>query len=163
MSENMIAQELRNQIRQAFPATQFCGPITPCECEECMDIREGLRHKQWDQIPAAFIELTCNLTLLTPEAFQAFLPAYLLRALDDLSGDGIVVHLAVHCLCPNKNPDDGKAVHIAHERLLLQRAGLMSPAQIQAIRSFLQFVEKNAGHREWFQPYISRALETVWR
>ena len=80
----MDAQKVRNQIREAFPATQFDGPITSCDCEECTHIREELRHTRWDEISTAFLDLTCSPTLLTPEAFHAFLPAYLLRALDDL-------------------------------------------------------------------------------
>src|SRR6266478_7834358 len=50
----MAAQELRDQIREAFPATQFYGPITSCDCEECTHIREELRHKRWDEISTTF-------------------------------------------------------------------------------------------------------------
>jgi hypothetical protein len=86
----MTAPELRDQIRQAFPATPFDRPITICDCDECMDFRMELPHKRWDEISTAFLDFTCSPVLPTPEAFTAFLPAYLLRALDDLS-QGIVV------------------------------------------------------------------------
>jgi hypothetical protein len=162
----MSAQQLRNQIRQAFPATEFYGPITACDCEECTHIRNELRHKRWDEISAGFLDLTCSATLLTPEAFNTFLPAYLLRALDNLSRHNVVTEFTVYSLCPNdalENEQDAHAGREDEESRLLPRAKLMSPAQIQAIRAFLVFVEENAADGEWFRPFISRALETVWR
>jgi len=162
----MAAQQLRNQIRLAFPVTQFDGPITSCDCEECTGIREELRHKRWDEVPVTFLDLTCSPTLLTPEAFNAFLPAYLLRALDDLSRHSVVVEFTVYSLCPNDSQENGQGAHAGSEdgvNRLLQRARLMSLAQIQAIRAFLMFVQENAGDGEWFRPFVARALENVWR
>jgi hypothetical protein len=158
----MAAQKLRDQIREAFPATQFYGPITCCDCEECTSIREELRHKGWDEISTAFLDFTCSPTLLTPEAFGAFLPAYLLRALDDLGRHSVVVEFTVYSLCPNQPEENGKEDRVGVGRLL-QRARLMSPLQIQAIRAFLMFVQENAGDAEWFRPFITDALEKVWQ
>jgi hypothetical protein len=155
----MVAQELRDQIREAFPAAPFYGPITPCDCEECLDIREGLRHKQWDQVSAAFLDFTCSPTLLTPEAFHAFLPAYLLRALDDLSGRTVVLEFTVYSLCPD---DDEEDCWEAHAQSLLPRVSLMSPSQTQAIRSFLLFVQEYADDRGGLRAFITRGLKTTW-
>ena len=166
MREKIAAQQLRNQIRQAFPATQFDGPITSCDFEECTDIREELRHKRWNEVSIAFLDHTCSPTLLTPEAFNAYLPAYLLRALDDLSRDSIVVEFTVYSLCPNDPDEDGLQAHAGSDyqmNRLFQVARFMTPAQVQAIRAFLMFVQENAGDGEWLGPFIKRALETVWR
>lgn len=154
----MVAQQLRDQIREAFPATEFCGPITTCDCQECTDIREELRHKRWDEISTAFLDFTCSPMLLTPEAFNAFLPAYLLRALDDLGRYSAVVEFTVYSLCPDKPENNDVS-----SRLLLQRVRLMSPLQIQAIRAFLMFVQENAGAAEWFRPSITSALKEFWQ
>lgn len=169
----MTNQELRDQIRLAFPATQFDGPITPCECAECTDLRKELRHKRWDEISAAFLDFTCSPTLLTPEAFQAFLPAYLHRALDHLSGDSpddlgfdsVVVEFTVYCLCPSPPAKAQEATVSRDDQVsrLLERARLMSPAQIQAIRAFLVLVQENARNAEWYRPFIASALERVWQ
>ncbi len=162
----MAAQELRYQIREAFPATQFIGPITSCDCEECTHIREELRHKRWDEIPTTFLDFTCSPTLLTPEAFIAFLPAYLLRALDDLDRHSVVVEFTVYSLCPDKPEKHGQEEQVGHQdgvSRLLQRARSMNPVQIQAIRAFLVFVQENAGDAEWFRPFITGALEKVWQ
>jgi hypothetical protein len=153
----MAAQQLRDQIREAFPATRFDGPITSCDCEECTNIREELRHKRWDEISTAFLDSTCSPMLLTPEAFHAFLPAYLLRALDDLSPHSVVVEFTVYSLCPDKSDQNGQG-----ERLS-QRARLMNPSQTEAIRAFLVFVQENAGDAKWFRPFITGALEEVWQ
>jgi len=92
----MTDQQLRDQIREAFPAARFDGSITSCDCDECTAIRRELGHKRWDEISTAFLDSTCSPTLLTPEAFHAFLPAYLLRALDDLSRHAIVLEFTVY-------------------------------------------------------------------
>jgi len=160
------AQRLRDQIREAFPATQFYGPITSCDCEECAHIREELRHKRWDEISPAFVDFTCSPALLTPEAFNAFLPAYLLRALDDLPEHCAVVEFTVYSLCPNQPEENGQDERRDYEdgvNRLLQNARLMSPPQIQAIRGFLSFVQENAGNAEWLRPFIIDALKKVWR
>ncbi len=124
--------------------------------------REELRHKRWDEIPTAFLDFTCNPTLLTPEAFGAFLAAYLLRALDDLGRHSVVVEFTVYSLCPNEPEKNGQEDQVG-VGWLLQRARLMNPSQIQAIRAFLVFVQENAGDAEWFRPFITDALKKVWQ
>jgi hypothetical protein len=39
----------------------------------------------------------------------------------------------------------------------------MSPAQIQAIRAFLLFVQENISDGGWFRSSIMTALEAIWR
>jgi hypothetical protein len=109
---------------------------------------------------------TCSPALLTPEAFNAFLPAYLLRALDDLPEHCAVVEFTVYSLCPNQPEENGQDERRDYEdgvNRLLQNARLMSPPQIQAIRGFLSFVQENAGNAEWLRPFIIDALKKVWR
>jgi len=162
----MDARQLRNQIRVAFPAVPFYGLVTSCDCEECAEIRDGLLHKRWDEISPAFIDRTCSPTLLTPEAFSAFVPAYLLRALDDLREFSVVVEFTVYSLCPNEPDEDDPEPDITREKEVshcLERARLMNAAQTQAIRNFLLFVQENAGYAKWFRPFVARTLEKVWR
>jgi hypothetical protein len=137
----------------------FYGPITSCGCEECTHISEELRHKRWDEISPAFLNFTCSPTLLTPKAFNAFLPAYLLLALNGFSRHSVAGDFTVYSLCPNDGDDNGQQ----HLGWIVQRAQLMSPAQIQVIRAFLTFVQENAGSGEWFRRFITNILEKVWR
>lgn len=154
--------ELREQISLAFPAVAFHGKVTNCGCEECSEISTALRSKRWDEIPASFVDETCSPRLLTSEAFAAFVPAYLLRVLDDLSGDSIVLEFTVYSLSPYDWDGDAKKQErkIAH---LLRVSKEMSAAQIQVVHNFLSFVSANAGKSEWLEPFISLAVETVWR
>lgn len=159
----MTAQEVRDQIRQAFSAAPFDGPTTPYDSYtkgEYAYFQEELQHKRWDEVSTTFLDSTDGPVLLTPEAFHAFLPAYLLRALDNLSPHSQVAELTVYTLCPIEGDD---LIHQLSVNSLLERARLMSPAQIQAIRAFLLFVQENISDREWFRSSIKTALEAIWR
>lgn len=162
MNDSAELALLRDHISTAFPPTEYSGAVTVCDCSECEEIRDELWHKRWDEIPTPFIDLTCSPTLLTPAAFQAFLPAYLLRGLDDLIGDRVVLEFTVYSLCPDPEPDDEIAIRRKYVRLR-ERAMFMTPAQIVAIRSFLTFAAANAKNREWFRPVVDAALENVWQ
>jgi hypothetical protein len=162
----MTAEQLGDQIRAAFPPARFYGSITSCNCDECTDIRDQVRDKRWDEIPTAFLDLTCGPTLLTPEALHAFLPAYLLRALDGLSQRTVVLEFTVYSLCPNDPEENGLEEDASGDKKmnrLLEQARLMSPAQVQAICAFLQFVKEKANDGEWLQRFVTPALETVWQ
>jgi hypothetical protein len=158
--KRMLDQELsalREQIRSAFPPAPFYGPVTDCNCAECADIATELQRQRWDDVPAKFIDFTCSPVLLGPAAFQAFLPAYLLRALDDLSQHSVVVEFTVYCLCPDVGDETevDRDFQQAKLNLLRERAAKMTPAQTEAIRSFLKFVKDNAGDGEWLGRFIS--------
>jgi hypothetical protein len=154
----MTAQQLRDQIRQAFPATPFDGDITR-DNEECRWFQEELHHKRWDEISTAFLDATGDPVLLTPAAFVAFLPAYLFRALDNLSPHSQVAELTVYTLCPIDRKD---LPYQATGNWLLERAKLMSPSQVRAIRAFLQFAQENLSDGEWFRSSSTDALESIW-
>jgi hypothetical protein len=153
-------EEVLNEIRAAFPAKPFFGTVTSCDCEECDAISEGLRHRSWDEVPGAFLDLTCSPVLLTPAAFQAFLPAYMLRGLDDLAGESNVLEFTVYCLSPYSPGEDTS--EYTHERIRACLA-LMSAEQILAICRFLLFVAGHARGADWLQDFIHPALVSIWR
>ena|ERR1041385_1161273 len=144
----MTADQVRDQIREAFPPAAFYGTITSCTCEECRDFDQNLRHKRWDEVPVEYIDFTCSPTLLTPEAFAAFLAACLMRAMDNMTNKSTV--------CPNPEEEEQRAYR-------LERVRVMNPDQIQAVRSFLQYVANNAENADWFQDFIQPALATIWK
>jgi len=160
----MTVQELTEQIRLAFPPQTFDGEITRCNCDECSEIREELRNKRWDELPPSFLDRTASTLLLTIEAVHAFLPAYLLRALDDLISSRIVQEFTVYSLCPPYPDEDNQRVWRERRMCkLLEITQLMNPAQVQVIRAFLTFIQEHAEDGEWFQPIIADALENIWR
>jgi hypothetical protein len=159
---------LRNQIRDAFPPTCFHGVVTKCSCDECWNIRNALEGRSWNQIEREFIDLTCSPVLLDPEAFQAFLPAYLLGALDDYLKESVVVEFTVYSLCLDAVPDDEDTEPDCHRnsgvpQRLQDRARLMSAAQINAIRAFLSFIAERAAKADGFRPFVVASVGTIWR
>ena len=97
-----------------------------------------------------------------PEAFAAFLPAYLLRALDDLEGRTVVLEFTTYSLSPYDSDGDVERQKRNIQRLVT-RARVMTVAQIGAVRDFLQFVSVHAKRADCFQPFLEAALEEVWR
>lgn len=159
---------IRHQIRAAFPPTRFQGAVTLCPCDECKELQETMQGKSWDQITNDFVDFTGSPTLLTPDAFQAFLPAYMLRALDNIATDNVVLEFTVYSLCPSialddEVPDPDPLKDPKHSQRLRDLARLMSPAQIAAIRCFLSFIADQASQRKWFRPLVLASLETIWR
>src|SRR5438445_124700 len=103
----MNAQQLTQDIRSAFDPVVSTGPITSCNCDECLAIQRELENKRWDEVPNEFVDFTLSPTLLSPRAFVAFLPAYLLRALNDLSRRGRVLEFTISCLSPTDSEECG--------------------------------------------------------
>lgn len=157
----MRTDEIKDRIRAAFPAVPFDGIVTGCECDECTDIRLKLQGKQWDEISEQFIDLTCSPVLLTPEAFCAFLPSYMVRALDLADQrDNNVVEFTVYSL----SPGDGEGPHDPGEVEWRQkRARLMNREQIEAVRWFLLFIAEKSPEREWREQFVKTALAEVWK
>jgi hypothetical protein len=101
-------EQLREQIREAFPPTRFHGSVTNLRLRECLDLRKALGGQRKDEVPTAFPDL--------------------LRGLDDLNDQRVVLEFTVYCLCPstiNGKPD------LSGRRYLEERAAVMTPAQVQ--------------------------------
>ncbi len=108
---------------------------------------------------------TCSPMLLTPRATAVFLPAWLLRALDQLPAQGIVTEFTVYSLCPY-NIDDGseeRMIASPHATFsLAETRELMTPQQIRAVRGFLEHVRDYAPNAAWLHRFIEPALATTW-
>ena len=150
---NLPPEELRQKIFDAFPPQVFYGVVTACPCEECLDISQGLRFKSWDQIPVEFLDFNCSPALLSTEAFLAFLPAYLMRGLEN----EILAEFTAYNLCPNPEPDVPD-INTGIE----VRAALMNSEQIAAIRSFLVYVLASLAGSRLLREFIELGLSTVW-
>jgi len=132
---------LRRQIRSAFPAEPFTGPVTTCKCDECTEIRNGLEGKRWTDVAPQFLDFTCSPILPGPQAFRAFVPAYMIRALDELAQQTCVLELTVYSLCPSV-ADAGEEPDVSSFELKPERAEIMNAEQAEAIRAFLSDVAR---------------------
>jgi hypothetical protein len=84
----MPLELLRAKIKVAFPDAAFSGVITGAdgllseELDEEQALYGALRGRKWSEVPVSIIESNPDgIVLLTDEAFVAFLPAWLNRAL----------------------------------------------------------------------------------
>jgi hypothetical protein len=136
-----------------FPPPSLTVPSLLATARSVRKFEKNFGISDGTRLPFAFLDYTCSPVLLTPEAFQAFLPAYLFRALDDLSKYRTVLEFTVYSLTPGES----------NGRSLEERSRLMNPEQIKAIRAFLQYIQENAEDAKWFRPSITGALENVWR
>src|SRR5205085_7140035 len=81
------AAEVQRELLEAFPQRVVSGVITPHECSECVAIRKMLAGKTWSEIPDTFAEEFCgSLPLLSPDAYNAYLPVWLRSAVRDPDG-----------------------------------------------------------------------------
>ncbi|MGB7815730.1 MAG: hypothetical protein WBL28_05200 [Methylotenera sp.] len=82
------------ELERHFPQRLVGGVITPHECEECAAIRQYLGPLTWSQVSDAFAEqFSGSLPLLSPDAYNAYLPAWVRAALHKPDGDvaGIIL------------------------------------------------------------------------
>jgi hypothetical protein len=135
---------LKQIIEEAFAEVPYPGDnnITRCpyHCSECRRIAEYFKGKQWTGYEIE--ELRNNnvaLSLFTPEAFQYFLPAFMLASVDfyekgDIIPDAIRFHF--------EYSQEAKGHFVV-------RMSKFSPAQRKAIIDYLVYMEtKGAGSSE---------------
>ena len=78
---------IENVLYKAFPPRVVGGKVAPHECEECDALNKQLVGITWPDVPPDFAaENDGALTLLTDEAYVAFLPAWLRCAVLDPDG-----------------------------------------------------------------------------
>jgi hypothetical protein len=95
------------RIGEAFPPSPYKGEVTTCRCAECNQIKRDFRRKSWDQVPTEVIDYTESPTLFHEiEAVHAFLPAFLLRALDDLDEKTTVLEMTLYSITPHTKEDE---------------------------------------------------------
>ena len=86
----MTKDDVRDAIFKAFaevpkPAAEA---VLTCHCAHCLPLRDEFLPYSWDKVPAESVDRqSSHLSLFTPSAFQYYLPTYLLRSIEDPSGD----------------------------------------------------------------------------
>jgi hypothetical protein len=89
----MDVQELTDKIDQAFSNVPYPGDekVASCPCPECEDVRRDFCGQTPATIESEVIAHNFeSLRLFSPEAYQFFLPAYLLYSINDLDSDVLV-------------------------------------------------------------------------
>lgn len=148
---------LHDQIRAAFAESPYPGDdrITQCtrvRCDECTEIRNDFRGQTPEMLSAQIIERhDAVLCLISPEAFQYFLPAYLwysARYPESSVASLTRIHLCDKRSFSTPDPFSGR---------WRARLALLTPLQMVTIAAFLEFVkaqqiegdeEENRRHQE---------------
>jgi hypothetical protein len=125
--------DLRMQITDAFPPEPYHGQVTPAdgmdwteELDDDIELWQFLAGKSWTSVPDEFVDRhRGNLVLLTPGAFSAFLPAWLIRGFVNPE----VRQFTIYTFVPHPHPalKEHWHAHISHLR----------PEQIACVRQFL--------------------------
>jgi hypothetical protein len=95
----MRGKEVVEKLIGVFRQRMVEGPVAPHDCPECLELRTRLGGIAWLDVPAEFIrEHPDILPLLSPEAYLAFLPAWLCQGVREPEGEVAGV-LLVHLGC----------------------------------------------------------------
>jgi hypothetical protein len=112
----------------------------------------------WRQIPASFLdECDAALSHATPESWRFYLPAYMCRALGLLEADDLKTWLPgsiVFHLTYTKSP--------GLESYVLDRFKMLNPAQVLAVKGFLEFIRDYPSASASRRQDADRALRKYW-
>ena len=125
------SMELREMIATAFGQVPYPGndAIALHECLECQDIRRDFRRQSPWTIEASVLERRYDSQpLLSPQAFQYFLPAYMIYALGHLNS--LVAQFTQYSLAPTDFDDWHR-----------QRFSRFTTSQKASIIAFLEFMK----------------------
>lgn len=159
-------------IFYAFPPEPYTGTILaggdtfpghdyPHEAQPEEDIVRSLKHQRWTHIPASFLERHLgDFVFLTAEAFTAFIPAWLLFALDNdnQGGEFIAYTFApdeVHEASPNENPSQ-----LQIRPLTVEMFRALTPPQRRVIRDFLIYLSEHHAS-DFIADRAAAAVDTV--
>jgi hypothetical protein len=154
------SRKVWEQIAAAFPPILPSQPITTCDCEECLDVRANLGHLRWiDVLPPAIEKHFGSLPLLTEDAFQALLPAFLFRALDDFSPENKFLEWTLYTVCGAYEEDE--ATTEAADAELRRRIARFTEPQRNSVRAFLALAA-TAPDLDFHQAPVAHALAAIW-
>lgn len=130
-------------IREAFDAVPVPGKIrdiAPHECLECEELAKALMNKPYHELPANLVDQFYeSLPLLSPQALHHYLPAWLLRALENPGAE--VMEFTIYHLSPSpKSITESKAY-------FEERFSVFDRKQREAIADFLLDVKD---YQLWF-------------
>jgi hypothetical protein len=121
-----------------FPQRLVSGVIAPHECEECSTLRQHLAPRTWSEVSDGFTEqYSGSLPLLSPDAYNAYLPAWLRAALHKPDGNvaGIIlINLADEP--PMEHFTQGQAralIRAARLLVTINPWGLGDPANVERL------------------------------
>jgi hypothetical protein len=118
--------------------------IAPHDCDECRQVCADFASIEWIAAPDATIESHPSaLSLMSPEAYAYFLPAYLLYAVAHFTHDALPSEMTVYSLAFSE--PSGEGMHEWHRG----RLKFVTAAQLETLERFLILVENDATFSEY--------------
>jgi hypothetical protein len=138
-------EDFRQRLVRAFPPRPFYGRVsTHDECDEGIALLKELPGKCWDEIRTAFVDSNSgSLPLLDASALVAFLPAWLLRAMETVRDESVLAEFTMYFLCPGSE-DEGW-----DENGLAERVSLFDASQRSLVGDFLRSIVEKETLQHW--------------
>lgn len=133
-------ENLKRKIIEAFTDVSYPnGVIAPHECDKCRKLRKTFYRKNWKTIDSKILEENYSkLPLFSSEAFQYFLPAYLIYSLENFN-DNDVCEFTIYNL--SESEKELKENLDFYRKYFQERFGNFTMEQVNSIYEFLSLVE----------------------
>lgn len=130
---------VRQTIELAFEDVGYPGDVNiiRCSCSICRQTSDYFRGTRWQAHTLENLRKhQLALSLFTPEAFQYFLPAYMLATLDAWCETCLIPFLITKQFLPPRSDEDPR-----RQEHHAKRMALFTPAQREAIIAYLRAYE----------------------
>jgi hypothetical protein len=131
-----VLDALCTQIEDAFKEVPYPGDshIVGHECTECWETQQRFRRKHWNELSVdKLFGHSGALALLTPEAFQFYLPAYLIACANDPRGADFILN---EVLCMFASPEHSRLIEYHNARI-----ESLTESQKDAARAFVIYIQ----------------------
>ncbi|MBK9163301.1 MAG: hypothetical protein IPM21_05210 [Acidobacteria bacterium] len=133
-----LSRKLVEEIGDIFPEIVPRVPLINHKCEDCLELQNAFSCKSWKEISTELLRAHfANLPLFSPEAFHAFIPAYLVHSIENLDGDDCVSEFTAYAFLPDKVVDEDEG----HRNWWVLKLSFFSDEQFNSILGYLDLVE----------------------
>lgn len=144
---NSEALRVKSDIEKAFADVPYPGyeNLVHIQRPEDIDVAEhfkDIRWLDWKDKPSLVLSKVSSgdLFLLSKEAYRYYLPLYMIQALVDYEKADLFPSEIIHSLAPVANKP-------AINKYVSRRISLMTPTQLKAILSYLEFFKREHGSK----------------
>jgi hypothetical protein len=139
-----IIEQLKSEIVEVFAEVEQPAKdnIVLCECEECRGVRKDFTNVKWQEAGGELLKDNYDkIPLFSPEAFNYFLPAYLLYTLNNFDDRfSYVCEYTLYAVTPDKNWRDESGNVSSYWK---EKFSLFTPTQMNALYHFLDLAKQN--------------------
>jgi hypothetical protein len=157
-----IIEHLKNEIIKAFSETEQPAKdnIALHECEECRGVREDFANVKWQEAINELLENNYDkIPLFSPQAFNYFLPAYLLYTLNNFDDEfSEVCEFTLYALTPDKSWRNQNGDISSY---WTEKFKLFTFAQMNSVYQFLELAKQNPIYRYNDASSIERAFDRL--